>query len=461
MPNHFDAIIIGTGQAGPPLARRLVAAGRRVAIVERAAFGGTCVNTGCVPTKALVASAYAAHIARRAADFGVRIDGEIRVDVAAAMERAAAISAQSRMGLESSLDRLDGCTVVRGHARFTAAKTIAVGEETMSAEQVFINVGGRALVPPMPGLEMVEFLTNSSILRLRELPEHLVIIGGSYIGLEFGQMFRRFGSDVTVIEKGARLVGREDPDISDAIRAILEREGITVRTDANCIAVTRDGAHVVADVDCERGESAVRGTHLLVAVGRRANTDDLGLEVAGIDVDPRGNIVVDDELRTSADGVWAIGDCNGKGAFTHTSYNDYEIVAANLLDGGSRRVSGRVIAYALYIDPPLARVGMNEAEARSSKREVLAGMLPMDRVGRAREKGETDGMMKVLVDATTREILGATILGTSGDEAIHAIIDTIASGGTTESIARAMHIHPTVSELIPTLIGSLAPLDAP
>jgi pyruvate/2-oxoglutarate dehydrogenase complex dihydrolipoamide dehydrogenase (E3) component len=455
MSQKYDAIIIGTGQAGPGLARRLADAGLSVAIVERHLFGGTCVNTGCIPTKAMVASAYAAHVARRAVDFGVAIDGHVRVDMHAVKVRKDAISGKSRTGVESSLRKLKNCTVYQGHARFAGTRTVAVGDQMLEAERIFINVGGRAATPPMPGLDRVPFLTNSSMMSLDVVPPHLIIVGGSYVGLEFGQMFRRFGSEVTIVEMGARLLPREDPDISAAILDILHQEHIGVRLDAKCISLSADDG-ISAHLECAAGSPTVKGTHLLLAVGRCPNTDDLGLDTAGVAIDDRGYIVVDDELGTSAAGIWALGDCNGKGAFTHTAYNDFEIVAANLLDGGSRRVSDRITAYALYIDPPLGRAGLTENEARSRGHEVLVGQRPMSRVGRAIEKGETNGLMKIVVDGRSQEILGAAILGVGGDEAIHCVLDAMYAKVPYPTLQRAMHIHPTVAEFIPTLLGELS-----
>ena len=458
MTTTHDAIIIGTGQAGPPLARRLSAAGMTVAIVERHLFGGTCVNTGCIPTKAMVASAHAAHVARRAAEFGITVGGRIGADMARVKARKDDISGQSRIGLETSLARLERCQVYRGHARFRAPREVTVGADVLSAPRVFLNVGGRAAVPDLPGVDRTPYLTNSSILDLATLPDHLLIVGGSYIGLEFGQMFRRFGSDVTIIEMAPALIAREDPDISSAIHDVLAAEGIGLRLNARCISLAAGGAGVEARVNCTDGEPVVTGSHLLLATGRRPNTDDLGLDRAGIRLDERGYIVVDDELRTSAEGVWALGDCNGRGAFTHTSYNDFEIVAANLLDGQARRVTDRIPAYALYVDPPLGRAGLTEAEVRRRGRPALVGRRPMTRVGRAVEKGETQGLMKIVVDRDSHEILGAAVLGTGGDEAIHCVLDTMYAKAPYDVLQRAMHIHPTVSELIPTILGELQPL---
>ncbi|WP_037385188.1 FAD-containing oxidoreductase [Sinorhizobium americanum] len=456
MSRHFDAIIIGAGQAGPSLAGRLTEAGKTVALIERKLFGGTCVNTGCMPTKAMVASAYAIHTARRGAEYGMTT-GPVSVDFARVMARKEKVRLDSRSGIESWLKGMKNCAVLEGHARFESPTEIRIGEERFSGEQIFLNVGGRAAIPDFSGIDEVPYLTNSSIMELTHLPRHLVIIGGSYIGLEFAQMFRRFGSEVTVIEKGARLIAREDPDVSDAIRAILEQEGIQIRLNAECIRFARHADGVAAGVDCTSGAPEVIGSDVLLATGRRPNTDDLDLDKAGVKTDARGYIEVDDMLRTNVPHIFAMGDCNGRGAFTHTSYNDFEIVAANLIDKDPRRVSDRIQTYALYIDPPLGRAGMTETEARRSGRKLLIGTRPMTRVGRAVEKGETQGFMKVIVDADTKDILGASILGTGGDEAIQSILDVMYAKRPYTTISRAMHIHPTVSELIPTVFGDLSP----
>ena len=454
----FDSIIIGTGQAGPTLAGRLTAAGQRVAIVERGRFGGTCVNTGCIPTKTMVASAYAARLAARAVEFGVIIDGSVRVDMKRVKARKDAVSAASRKGLEGLLDGMKGCTVFHGHARFESPKMVRVGDELISAPQILLNVGARAL-ESVSGLDRVPYLTNSSMMEVDFLPPHLLIVGGSYIGLEFGQMFRRFGSRVTIVEKGPRLVQREDEDVSLAIQQILENEGIDVQLNSRCISISGREGEIKVHLDCEGGGREAQGTHLLVAAGRRPNTDDLGLDRADVAVDEHGYVQVDDQLRTNVPGIWALGDCNGQGAFTHTSFNDGEIVAANLLDGEARRVSDRILAYALYIDPPLGRVGLTEAEVRKSGRDALMGTRQMTRVGRAVEKGETQGFMKILVDAESKQILGASILGPGGDEAIHSILDLMYAKAPYTVMQRAVHIHPTVSELIPTMLGELKPLN--
>jgi len=457
----YDAIIIGTGQAGPPLARRLAASGMAVAVVERGRFGGTCVNTGCTPTKTLVASAYAAHLARRGADYGFDTGGEVKVDMKRVKARQDYVVGLSTRGVERSLRAQENCRVYQGHARFVSPRELAVGSEILSAERIFINVGGRAAVPDIPGLGDIGYFINSSMMNVDFLPRHLLVLGGSYIGLEFGQMYRRFGSEVTIVEIGPRLTPREDADVSDAIAGFLAREGIALRLNATCVSVSRRGGDVVMRVDCRDGAPEIAGSHLLIATGRRPNTDDLGLEHAGVALDRRGFITVDDELRTNVPGIWALGDCNGKGAFTHTSWNDFEIVAANLLDNGHRRVSDRIPAYALYTDPPLGRAGMTEAEIRRSGRRALVARIAMEDVSRAFEKGETEGFMKILVDADTKEILGASFLGTSGDEAIHCVLDTMYARAPYTVLQRAMHIHPTVAEFIPTMLDDLAPLAEP
>jgi pyruvate/2-oxoglutarate dehydrogenase complex dihydrolipoamide dehydrogenase (E3) component len=452
----YDAIIIGTGQAGPALARRIAGQGMKVAIVERGRFGGTCINTGCTPTKTLVASAYAAHVARRGAEYGFTA-GNVKIDMKRVKARKDYVVGLSNRGVERSLKNLENCRLYEAHARFVSARDVAVGDSILSSDRIFINVGGRAAVPDIPGLDQVDYLTNSTMMDVDFLPRHLLVLGGSYVGLEFGQMYRRFGSEVTVVEIGPRLVPREDEDVSSAIADILTKEGITIRLNAKCLRVAKQSADVVMTIDCD-GTSQLHGSHLLIATGRRPNTDDLGLERAGVKLDARGFIIVDDELRTSVPGIWALGDCNGRGAFTHTSWNDFEIVAANLFDGEHRRVSDRIPAYALYIDPPLGRAGMTEAEVRKSGRPALIGRLGMEDVSRAFEKGETDGFMKILVDAETKEILGASFLGTSGDEVIHCVLDTMYAKAPCTVLERAMHIHPTVAEFIPTILDDLGPL---
>jgi pyruvate/2-oxoglutarate dehydrogenase complex dihydrolipoamide dehydrogenase (E3) component len=461
---RFDAIIVGAGQAGPPLAGRLTAVGQRVAVVERKHIGGTCVNTGCIPTKTLVASAHAAHLARRGAEYGVGT-GSISVDMAKVKARKDGVMLDDREGLETWLDGMEGCTVFRGHARFEDAHTLRVttqdGQDVvLHGDRIFLNVGGRAVVPDIPGLADVDYLTNVSVLELDTVPDHLVIVGGSYIALEFAQMYRRFGARVTVVERGARLASREDEDTSATIKEVLEAEGIDIVLGADDVRVSKRASDSGGfELTPRAGATAIQGSHLLLAVGRRPNTDDLGLDAAGVQTDGRGYVGVDDQLKTNVDHIWAMGDCNGKGAFTHTSYNDFEIVAANLLDDDPRRVSDRIPTYALYIDPPLGRAGMTVDQVRASGRNALVGKRPMTKVGRAVEKGETQGFMKVVVDADSDEILGAAIFGVGGDEAVHCILDVMSAKAPYTTLSRTMHIHPTVCELIPTILQELKPLD--
>ena len=454
----YDAIVIGTGQAGPALARRLVAADWKVAVIERKFFGGTCVNTGCTPTKTLIASAHAARLARRAADYGVTVGGPVAVDMKAVKARKDAVSLPSRRGVERSLKQLKGCTVLEGHGRFVGPKRVQVGDEVLTADKIFINVGGRAVIPPIRGLDQVSYLTNSSMMDVDFLPPHLIVLGGSYVGLEFAQTYRRFGSEVTVVELGPHLISREDEDVSRAVAEILKDENIDVRANSKVVAVGKDGNDIAVTIENAGAESEIIGSHLLLAIGRRPNTDDLGLDKAGVATDSRGYVEVDDQLRTNVAGIWALGDCNGKGAFTHTSWNDFEIVAANLLDNDPRRVSDRITAYALYTDPPLGRAGMTEREVRKTGRPALIATMAMEDVSRAFEKGETKGFMKILVDKETKQILGASLLGLSGDEVIHCILDVMYAKAPYTVLQRAMHIHPTVSEFIPVMLGDLRPL---
>ena len=458
MKSKFDAVIIGTGQSGPALAVRLAGAGQNVAIIERGRFGGTCVNTGCIPTKTLVASAYAAHIARNGAGYGVMINGPIEVDMKRVKARKDAVAGHASESVQKWLKGTRNVSVYEGHARFEGPRAVRVNGDVLEADRIFINVGGRALVPPMPGLDQVSYLTNSSAMEVDFLPDHLVIIGGSYIGLEFAQIYRRFGAKVTVVEKAPRLIGREDEDVSQGVFDILRNEGISVELGAECMTVEKRGSEIAVKLDCNGISREVTGSHLLLAVGRVPNTDDLGLDVAGVKRDARGYVVVGDDLSTSVPRVWAIGDCNGRGAFTHTSYNDYEIVADNLLNSAQRTVTDRITAYGLFIDPPLGRAGMTEAEIRKGAHKALVGMRPMTRVGRAVEKGETQGFMKIAVDAETRQILGAAILGVGGDEAIHCVLDAMYAKAPYTVLQRSVNIHPTVAELIPTILGELKPM---
>jgi pyruvate/2-oxoglutarate dehydrogenase complex dihydrolipoamide dehydrogenase (E3) component len=455
MSRHFDAIVIGAGQAGPSLAESLAGAGKRVAVIERKLVGGTCVNTGCIPTKTMVASAYVAHMSRRAGEYGVTANAAASVDMHRVRERTRGVSDTSRTGLETWLQGMANVTLLRGHARFESARTVRVGDELLEADQIFLNVGGRAAVPDLPGIETVPFLTNVGIMDLDTLPEHLIVVGGSYIGLEFGQMFRRFGSKVTIVERSPRLLPREDADVSQAILEHLRSEGIVVHLGAECIELGGQTGAIEVRASGNRECEAAVGTHLLLAVGRRPNTDDLDLGRAGVAVDARGYIEVDDRCRTTVPGIWAMGDCNGRGAFTHTSYNDFEIVRDAVLHDGDRGISDRIVAYSLFIDPPLARIGMTVDEAKRSGRDVQVGLRPMTRVGRAVERGETTGFMKIVVDASSKEILGAAIFGVNGDEAIHCLLDTMYAKAPYTTVSRAVHIHPTVAELLPTTLQDL------
>ena len=455
----FDAIIIGAGQSGPALAGRMNREGWKVALVERRRFGGTCVNDGCIPTKTLVASARAAYVARRASDFGVMIDGDIAIDMKRVKARKDEVVNSSRQSLDAWIGGMKNVTVLYDHARFEGPTELRVGDQLIESEQIFINVGGRAFVPPIPGLDQVDYLTNSSMMDVDYLPEHLIIIGGGYIGLEFGQMYRRFGSKVTVLQRAPRLLPREDEDVCGAIYDILTGEDVTIHVGANATAVEKRGNGVAVKLDGVDGVSEVVGSHLLLAVGRTPNTHDLGLDKAGVEVNKRGFIAVDDQLRTNVPGIWAIGDCNGQGAFTHTSWNDYEIVGANLFDDDPRKVSDRILCYGLFVDPPLGRVGMTEKQVRDSGRKALIGKRPMSRVGRAKERSETQGFMKVICDAETKEILGGAIIGVNGDEVVHVLLDVMYAKAPYTVISRAMHIHPTVAELVPTMLQDMKPME--
>ncbi|MBO0710556.1 MAG: FAD-containing oxidoreductase [Acetobacteraceae bacterium] len=451
----FDAIVIGTGQAGPALARRLAGAGWRVAIAERARFGGTCINTGCTPTKTMLASAYAAHLARRGTEFGVLTGGPVKIDMRRVKARKNEIVGVGRAAVERSLRETQNVTVLQGHARFVSPREVEVGETRLSSERIFVNVGGRPSIPPIPGLGQTPYLTSSTILDLDSVPRRLVVIGGGYIGLEFGQMFRRFGAEVTIVETASRLIPREDPEIADAMRSILEAEGIEILLDASDPTLRADGTAIALSLRLAGADRIIHGSHLLLGAGRRPNTDDLGTEQAGIALDAHGYVQVDEQLRTNVPGIWALGECNGHGAFTHTAYNDSEIVGANLLGGGPRSLHDRIAAYALFTDPPLGRAGLSEAEARKSGRRVLVGRIAMEDVSRAYEKGETLGMMKIVVDDDSKEILGAAFLGTSGDEAIHCVLDLMYAKAPYMLLRRAVHIHPTVSEFIPSLLDGI------
>ena len=456
-PEKFDAIVIGTGQSGPSLAAKMAGNGWKTAIIEKEKFGGTCVNTGCTPTKTMVASARAAHIARNAARYGVQVQGEVKVDMKKVLARKDEIVNASTTGVENWLKSTENLTVIEGKATFLNNHQIAVENRVLEAGKIFINVGGRPRIPA--GYEQINCMTNQEILQLDKVPDHLLVVGGSYIGLEFGQMFNRFGSKVTIVERADRLVSREDPEVSKEIEKFLEAEGIHLRLQATCLdGIPHGKDEILINVDCEKGDRQVVGSHLLLAVGRIPNTDDLGLSHTDIAVDKRGFIEVNEALETSVEGIYAIGDCNGKGAFTHTSYNDYEIVASQLFDQKKRTIKDRILCYGLYTDPALARIGMSETEVKASGRNALVGTRPMSRIARAKEKGETYGFMKIFVDEETEEILGATILGIEADEIIHSLLDIMYAKASYRVISEAVHIHPTVSELIPTTLQSLEPL---
>ena len=459
MSQSFDALIIGAGQAGPSLAGRLTAAGWTVALAERQDFGGTCVNTGCTPTKALIATAKAAHTIRQASHYGLPPAGELTVDLAQVQARKDAIVAASRTGLEKWLLHMPGCTVFRGTARFLSATTMQVGDAVLAAKHIFLNVGGRPARPALPGIEHVPYFTSSTILALQELPTHLIIVGAGAVGLEFAQLLRRLGAQVTLVERSPRLLPHDDADVAEAVANILINEGITLRLGAECISLGQENGQPIVHVNCAENPASAQGSHLLLAMGRQPNTDDLDLANAGLQADKHGYLVVDEQLQTAVPGIWALGDCNGRGAYTHTAYNDFEIVAANLLDHEQRHVSDRLPVSAIYVDPPFAKVGLTEDEVRAAGTPALVGKRPMTKVGRATEKGETQGFMKVLVHAETDQILGASIVGVGGDEAIHCIITAMYARQTATFMRHNMFIHPTVAELIPTVFGELKPLE--
>lgn len=459
MTDSYDAIIIGAGQSGPFLAARLAEAGRKVVLIEKRQLGGTCVNDGCTPTKTLVASARAAWAARKAGDFGVVVKGSVTVDMKAVKARKDKVVNASVKSLTDWLGGLKTLDYIKGTASFVSPTEVKVGKRKLTAPQIFINAGASASVPAWPGIKTVPHLTNSSIMNLDTLPDHLIIAGASYIGLEFAHMYARFGSKVTVVDRGDRPASREDADISASIRSILEAEGVTFLFNSTIEAVAKAGSGVLLSLQRGTKKSSVEGSHFLVALGRKPNTDDLNLAAAGIELDARGYIPVDDHLRTKVPGIWAMGDINGRGAFTHTSYNDFEIVADNVIDGGKRSIGGRIPVHGLFIDPPLGRIGMSETEVRKAGIKALMATMPMSKVARARERGETQGLMKVLVDAKSKQILGAAILGIGGDEVVHNLLQLMAAGTPYTKMMETVHIHPTVSELIPTLLAGLKPLE--
>ncbi len=454
----FDAIIIGSGQAGTPLAFKLAGAGKKVAFIEKEHFGGTCLNTGCTPTKAYVASARRMFDTKNGEEFGIHIPAGSKTDLAKVKKRKDDLIQGSVEGIKKGIEDNENITHIAGTASFVGEKTLAVNGKEISAEEIYINVGGRPRMPEE--YKAAEPLDNQSILELTELPEHLVIVGGSYIGLEFGQMFKRFGCEVTIVEKNSAIISREDHDISASIQKTLENEGVKFRLNATCMGAKKmDDGQICVNVNCDQGEPQVIGTHVLLAIGRVPNTDLLNLENAGIKTDDKGFIKVNDHLETNVPGIYALGDCNGEGAFTHTAYNDFEIIADNKLDGGIRKVSDRILTYGLFVDPPLGRAGMTLSQAKKTGKKLLVGKREMSKIARAKEKGETDGFMRVIVDAETKEIMGASILGVGGDEVISGILNIMTAKQPYTVIRDSVQIHPTVSELLPTLLEGLKPLE--
>lgn len=452
----YDGIVVGAGQAGLALARVLGEMGRKVAVVEEQLVGGSCVNFGCTPSKTLIASAKAIHTARQGEEFGFQVEG-LRVNFDRVMQRQRDIVTAMRQRGHQQLLEMPGVTFYHNRAVFLEPYVMQVGDEMLRADRIYLNVGARAVIPDIPGLHTIPYLTNQTIVDLTVLPRHMIVLGGGYISMEYAQAFRRFGSDVTVIEAGEQVLSRSDADAAAAARSILEGEGVAFHLKHRAVQIEKRGREVVVHTEHDGQRSLVTGTHILVAVGRRPNTDKLHVERAGITLDDQQHILVDDDLQTNVKGIYALGEVNGRGAFTHTSYNDYEIVA-DQLRGGSRKVSDRIPTSAVFIDPPLSQVGMTEAEVRESGKPALKATLAMDKVNRAAEFGQTAGFMKVLVDADTRRFLGATILGLNSDELIHAITDLMYADAPYTVMQQAVHIHPTVSELLPTLLGQLEPL---
>jgi pyruvate/2-oxoglutarate dehydrogenase complex dihydrolipoamide dehydrogenase (E3) component len=458
MARTKDAIIIGAGQAGPFLAARLAGAGWKVALIERAELGGTCVNDGCTPTKTLIAAARIAWLARRSGEYGVTT-GPVSVDMKRVKARKDTVVGNAVKGLEDWLGGMPNVEIIRGSAKFIGPHEVAVGDDRLTADRIFINTGARPLVPDWPGLEGVPYLTNRSMMELDVLPEHLLVVGGSYVGLEFAQMYRRFGSRVTVLQRGERLLTREDTDIAAALKDILVAEGIDFVLGAHDFSVDGKAGDIGLSYVAGDKPGTVRGSHLLIATGRVPNVENLDLHAAGVALDAEGYIAINDRLETNVAGVYALGDVNGKGAFTHTSYNDFEIVADNVLSGTDRKVTDRIPASALYTDPPLGRAGKSETEVRKSGERALIATLPMTRVQRAKERGETGGFFKLLVSAETELVLGASFLGIEGDEMVHEVLDMIAAGVAYTKVRPTMHIHPTVSEYLPVLLKELKPLE--
>ncbi|MEO2052052.1 MAG: mercuric reductase [Allomuricauda sp.] len=454
----FDAIVIGSGQAGTPLVFKLASQGQKVAFIEKEHFGGTCLNVGCTPTKTYVASARRMWEAQHGEELGIEIPAGAKANLRKIKERKDALIKKSVDGIAQAVDKNENISFFRGEAHFEGRKIVAVNNALLTADEIYINVGGSAFIPD--GYGAIPYLTNQSILELEELPEHLLVIGGSYIGLEFGQMFSRLGSKVTIIEQGSSIIGREDDETSWTIQQILEEEGVDFRLGAKCLSAKKNqNGDIVAQINCSKDDvEEIKGSHLLLAVGRRPNTGNLQLEKTGVNTNDKGFIEVNEYLETNIKGIFALGDCNGKGAFTHTAYNDYEIIAENKFEGKNRKVTDRIPTYGLFVDPPLGRTGITKKEAMQKGLDVLIGHRPFSKIARAKEKGETNGYMSVVVDARTKKILGATVLGVGGDEIISGINNIMYADTSYEVIRDSVQPHPTVSELIPTVLESLTKL---
>ena len=451
-----DAIVIGTGQAGKPLSYALADLGWKVALIERAELGGCCINTGCTPTKTMVASAQVAHYAREAARWGVRVSG-VSVDMPAVVARKNQVVQNSRTSIQKRIDARPNIKLVRGPARFIAPHRVQVGAEDFESEKIFINTGTRPAVPRIPGLETVPLLTNDTIMDLQAVPEHLLVLGGGYIGLEFGQMFRRFGSRVTIIHNGERLLPKEDPDITLSLQQALEAEGIEFRFNVVTKSVENRSGAIAVSLQSGQNSQTLRGSHLLVATGRKTNIEELGLEAAGVLSDARGYIKVNGRMETNVPGIWALGDVKGGPAFTHISYNDYQIVFANIVEGKNLTIENRYLPYALFTDPQLGRVGITETQARASGRKFKLGTFPMTSVARAIERDETAGLMKIIVDAQTDRILGAAILGSEGGEVVQILGAMILADAPYTVLKGAVYIHPTLAEGLFGLLESVKP----
>jgi pyruvate/2-oxoglutarate dehydrogenase complex dihydrolipoamide dehydrogenase (E3) component len=454
----YDAIIIGSGQAGNPLSYRLADLGWQVALIEKHNLGGTCINTGCTPTKAMVHRAQITHYARNASRWGVRAEN-VSADLAVIVAQKEKVVASFRGGIQTKIGLHSNIKLYRGQAYFTNAHQVQVGEILLEAEKIFINTGGRPNIPDIPGLDAAGVLTNETTMDLMELPEHLIVLGGGYIGLEFGQMFRRYGSRVTIIHNQRQIVPREDPEISAELQKILEGEGIEFHLNAQANRVEQAKGTVKVSIAGAQGPSTISGSHLLAAVGRKPNTDGLGLDKAGVETDKFGFIRVNSRLETNVPGIWALGDVKGGPAFTHISYNDYQIVDANLTQGKNLSIENRIVPYCVFTDPQLGGVGMTEKEARAAGRKLKIGTIPMSYVARAIERDETAGLMKVIVDAANDRILGAAILGSEGGELVQTLY-TLMLGNLPYTILKgAIYIHPTLTEGFFALLDSVKPVD--